>query len=78
MAYYDMRLSLYNIAQKLNCYHSSINVFLKNYKKIGNYQQKDGCGCKRKILLHLMLKHTLPNIKWSLIVLTCHKLHQLS
>ena len=29
------------ITKKLNCHHSAIDVYLKNYKKIGNYPQKE-------------------------------------
>ena len=39
-------LLLHNIAKKLNCHHSWINIFLKNYKT-GNYQWK-GHWHKRK------------------------------
>ena len=47
VAYTDCRLLLYNIAKKLNHYHSFNDVFIYNYKKTGNYQEKD-CGHKRK------------------------------
>ena len=40
-AYNDCELSLCDIAKKLNRYHYSIDVFLKNYKKTGNYPQKE-------------------------------------
>ena len=54
VAYNDCRLSLDNIAKEMNCYQSSIDVFLKIYKKIGNYW-KEGCGRKRKSKMHLKI-----------------------
>ena len=62
VAYNDYGLSFYDIAKEFNWYHSSIDVFLKNYKKTGN--QNVVCGDKRKDPLHLILMDTLPNIKW--------------
>ena len=48
VTYNDCRLSLHDIAKKVNCHHPSTDVFLKNYKKTGNYHQKEVCGYKRK------------------------------
>ena len=48
MVYSDCGLSLYDTAKKLNQYPSLIDVFLKNYKKAGNYHQKESSCCKRK------------------------------
>ena len=49
VAYNDCELPFQRIAKKLNYLHSSIDVFLKNYKKTGNYHQKRGYGLKREI-----------------------------
>ena len=47
VAYDDYGLWLHHFAKTLN-------VFLKNYKKTGNYHQKEGCGHNRKTL-HLKI-----------------------
>ena len=44
----DCGLLLHDIAKELNFNHSSIDVFPKNYKKIGNYHEQESCGHKRK------------------------------
>ena len=48
VAYNDCGLLLYDIAKKLNWYHSSIDVFLKNCNKTRNYHQKEDHSHKRK------------------------------
>ena len=76
VAYNGCELSLYDIAKKLNCHHWSIDVFLK--KENWKLSSQKGCVTSREKPLHLMPTDTQPNIKWSKIVLTYHKLHQLS
>ena len=48
MAYNDYGRWFFDIAKKLNCHHSLINIFLKNYKETRNYHQKEDCGHQRK------------------------------
>ena len=48
--YNDYGLSLCDTAKKLSSHHSSIDVFLKNYEKTGNYHSKKGHSHKRKII----------------------------
>ena len=47
VAYNDCELSLWDIAKKLYYIHSSIDIFLKNYKT-GNYPHKKGYTHNRK------------------------------
>ena len=47
VAYNHSGISLSNIAKKLSCHHSTINIFLKN-KKTGNYHRKEDCDYKKK------------------------------
>ena len=58
MAYYDCELLLGDITKKLNCHHSSIDVFLKTYKKTRNYHQKEYLTTKEKPL-HLKIRKLL-------------------
>ena len=47
VAYNDSGLWFNGIIKKLNHY-SLIDVFYKNFKKTGNYYQKESCGHQRK------------------------------
>ena len=41
VAYNECGLSFYDITKKLNCHHSSIDIFLKKYKNIESYYVLD-------------------------------------
>ena len=53
--YNDCELTFSDIAKKLHCHHLSIDVFLKNCKKTGNYPQKKFLAAREK-LLHLKVQ----------------------
>ncbi len=58
----DCRLSLH-IAKKLNCYHSSIEVFFKNKKTTNYHKKKEVCDSKRKTITHLTKRTFITIIK---------------
>ena len=59
VAYDDCGWSLYNIAKKLNCHHSSADVFLKNDKKTGNYHPKMFVTTKKRKTVYLKIQKLL-------------------